>query len=131
MLPNGPVHPQNKQYSPQISLRGSLRPTPPPDVLAKTKYIYRSGGGSEGLVEMWVTDVRKAGPTSVCTGWLVRYPLNGTAYHAGDFAPPNGTQASVGGASGRGTLAAHRRGDHHRPVRGPVARAVYVKQPSP
>jgi hypothetical protein len=130
MLPNGPVHMQNKAYSPQISLRGSLRPTPPPDVLAKTKYIYRSTGGSEGLVEMWVTDVRKAGPTSVCTGWLVRYPLNGTAYHAGDFAPPNGTQASVGGGAGRGTLAPIVEGITSAPCEGRLLEP-YVKQPAP
>jgi hypothetical protein len=106
LLPSGPVHPQTKQFTPQISLRGSLRPTPPPEVLAETKYIYRSSGGgsSEGLVEMWVTAAHKSGPTTMCTGWLVRYPLNAVAYHAGDFAPPNGTQAAVGGASGRGTL---------------------------
>jgi hypothetical protein len=104
LLPNGPVHPETKQYSPQISLRGSLRPTPPPDVLAATKYLYRSTGGSEGLVEMWVTSVRKAGLTSMCTGWLVRYPLNATAYHPGDFAPPNGSQIAVGGAAHPGSL---------------------------
>jgi hypothetical protein len=104
LLPNGPVHPETKQYTPQISLRGSLRPTPPPDVLAKTKFLYKSNGGSEGLVEMWVTDVHKQGFTSICTGWLVRYPLNAAAYQPGDFAPPNGSQIAVGGAAGRGTL---------------------------
>jgi hypothetical protein len=104
LLPNGPVHPETKQYTPKISLRGSMRPTPPPDVLAKTKFLYKSTGGSDGLVEMWVTDVHKQGFTSMCTGWLVRYPLNAVAYHPGDFAPPNGSQIAVGGAAGRGTL---------------------------
>ncbi|HEY3676156.1 MAG TPA: hypothetical protein VGK84_09215, partial [Candidatus Tumulicola sp.] len=104
LLPNGPVHPETKQYTPRISLRGSLRPTPPPEVLAKTKFLYKSTGGSDGLVEMWVTDVHKSGFTSVCTGWLVRYPINGVATHPGDFAPSNGTQIAVGGAAGHGTL---------------------------
>ncbi|HEU5478834.1 MAG TPA: hypothetical protein VFU90_03330 [Candidatus Tumulicola sp.] len=97
MLPHNPVNPASKQYTPQLSLRGSLEPTPPPSVLAQTKYIYRSSGGSEARVEMWVTEVRKAGPTTICTGWLVRYPYNQTASHPGDFAPANGTQVSIGG----------------------------------
>lgn len=101
LLPHNPVNPTSKQYAPEISLQGSLRPTPPPAVLAQTKYLYRSTGGTDALVEMWVTSIRKAGPTTMCTGWLVRYPINATAPHAGDFAPANGTQIRVGG--GRGT----------------------------
>jgi hypothetical protein len=100
LLPNNPVHPSSKQYAPGISLRGSLEPTPPPSVLAATKYFYRSRGGSEARVDMWVTSIRKAGPTTICTGWLVRYPLNETPSHPGDFAPANGTQMSVGGGRG-------------------------------
>jgi hypothetical protein len=100
MLPNNPVHPSNKEYTPQISLHGSLEPTPPPDVLARTKYLYRSQGGSEERVEMWVTSIRKAGPTTICTGWLVRFPYDQTASHPGDFAPANGTQITVGGGRG-------------------------------
>jgi hypothetical protein len=103
LLPHNPVHPASKQYAPPISLRGSLEPTPPPSVLAQTKYMYESRGGTEARVLMWVTAIRKAGPTTICTGWLVRYPLNGTASHPGDFAPANGTQMTVGG--GRGTPA--------------------------
>ena len=72
--------------------------------MAQTKYLYRSRpGGTEARVEMWVTAIRKAGITTICTGWLVRYPLNQAAPHAGDFAPANGTQLTVGG--GRGTPA--------------------------
>lgn len=104
MLPNNPVRPTSKQYSPPISLRGSLEPTPPPSVLAQTKYLYRTRGiGNEARVEMWVTSIRKEGPTTICTGWLVRYPFNQKASHPGDFAPANGTQVTVGG--GRGTPA--------------------------
>jgi hypothetical protein len=75
MLPNNPVNPQSKQYTPSYSLRGRLEPTPPPDVLARTKYIYEvKGTGNEDHVKMWVIAARKAGPTTICTGWLVRYP---------------------------------------------------------
>jgi hypothetical protein len=112
MLPNNPVHPTTKQYAPSYSLRGRLEPTPPPDVLARTKYIYEvRGTGNEALVRMWVVATHKAGPTTICTGWLVRYPqaLRGgyadgpgpsnvqSAVHSG---PANGTQISIGGGSG-------------------------------
>lgn len=69
-------------------------------MLAQTKYIYRSDEGTGELVEMWVTSIRKAGPTTICTGWLVRYPLNERASHAGDYAPANGTQIAIGGGGG-------------------------------
>ncbi len=110
MLPNNPVNPTSKSYTPTLSLRGRLEPTPPPDVLAKTKYIYDvRGTGGEARVKMWVTVARKEGPTTICTGWLVRYPQpvrGGYAdapgpsnvqnnVHAG---PANGTQIAIGGA---------------------------------
>jgi hypothetical protein len=94
------------------SLRGRLEPTPPPEVLAKTKYIYEVHNvGGEARVKMWVTDAHKAGLTTMCTGWLVRYPQairGGYAdsggpsvvqnnVHAG---PANGTQITIGGGGG-------------------------------
>jgi hypothetical protein len=106
LLPNNPVNPTMKQYTPSYSLRGHLEPTPPPDVLAHTKYMYETRGvGSEERVRMWVTATRKAGPTTICTGWLVRYPQQ----IRGNYAPlpsnvnagsPNGTQITIGGGSG-------------------------------
>jgi hypothetical protein len=106
MLPNNPVNPTMKQYTPTYSLRGHLEPTPPPEVLARTKYIYETRGvGSEERVRMWVTSARKAGPTTICTGWLVRYPQQ----IRGNYAPlpsnvnagaANGTQLSIGGGGG-------------------------------
>jgi hypothetical protein len=95
------------------SLRGRLEPTPPPEVLAKTKYIYevRNVGG-EARVKMWVTQARKSGPTTMCTGWLVRYPQalrGGYADQAGGQSvvqndvhagPANGTQIAIGGGGG-------------------------------
>jgi len=109
MLPSNPVNPSSKSYQPSYSLRGRLEPTPPPDVLAKTKYIYEvRGTGGERVVKMWVIAARKDGPTTICTGWLVRYPqaVRGgytdsggsdnvqNNVHAG---PANGTQITIGG----------------------------------
>jgi hypothetical protein len=104
LLPNNPVNPTTKSYSGRVSLQGTMEPTPPPDVLAQTKYLYKSRGGSEGLVEMWVVSAHKSGLTTTCTGWLVRYPLNEEAPHAGDVSPANGTQVSVGGGRSPGLL---------------------------
>lgn len=114
MLPNNPVNPQSKQYTPSYSLRGRLEPTPPPEVLARTKYIYEvKGTGNEDHVKMWVIAARKAGPTTICTGWLVRYPRalrGGYAVAAGPDStivrssapggPANGTQIAIGGGGG-------------------------------
>lgn len=119
LLPSGPVHPSSKSYTPNLSLRGRLEPTPPPDVLAKTKFIYDvRGTGNEARVKMWVIAARKAGPTTICTGWLVRYPQGergGYAVAAGpdptivhsntQGGPANGTQISIGGGgSSQGPL---------------------------
>jgi hypothetical protein len=108
MLPNNPVNPTSKSYTPTYSLRGRLEPTPPPDVLAKTKYIYEvHGTGGEKLVKMWVIAARKEGPTTICTGWLVRYPQaeRGGYADAGPSnvqnnvhsGPANGTQVTIAG----------------------------------
>lgn len=119
LLPNNPVNPSYRSYVPSYSLRGRLEPTPPPDVLAKTKFIYDvRGTGGEARVKMWVVAARKEGPTTICTGWLVRYPApvrggyaeaasNGSSVppvvqgdvHAG---PANGTQISIGGGGRSG-----------------------------
>jgi hypothetical protein len=106
LLPNNPVNPTMKQYTPSYSLRGRLEPTPPPEILARTKYMYETRGtGNEQRIRMWVTETRKAGPTTICTGWLVRYPQP----VRGNYAPlpsnvnaggANGTQVTIGGGSG-------------------------------
>jgi hypothetical protein len=111
LLPNNPVHPTSKSYAPSYSLTGRMEPTPPPDVLAKTKYIYEvKNTGNEARVKMWVIAARKAGPTTICTGWLVRYPQairGGYAEAAGPDSSivhsdvhggaANGTQITIGG----------------------------------
>ncbi|MBV8067313.1 MAG: hypothetical protein JO113_04995 [Candidatus Eremiobacteraeota bacterium] len=111
LLPNNPVNPSTKSYTPNLSLRGHLEPTPPPDVLAKTKYMYDvTGTGNEARVKMWVIAARKDGPTTICTGWLVRYPQaerggyavaagpDSTIVHSNTYGgPANGTQITIGG----------------------------------
>ncbi len=111
LLPNNPVNPTSKSYTPTLSLRGRLEPTPPPDVLAKTKYMYDvRGTGGEARVKMWVIAARKDGPTTICTGWLVRYPQavrggyavaagpDSTIVHSNTYGvPANGTQIAIGG----------------------------------
>jgi hypothetical protein len=103
MLPNGPVTVTSKQYTPQLSLHGRLEPTPPPEVLAQTKYMYDvHGTGNEGEVRMWVISAKKAGPTTMCTGWLVRYPEAERGGYAqvpsnDNIAPANGGQLRIGG----------------------------------
>ncbi len=111
MLPNNPVHPTTKSYSPSYSLRGRMEPTPPPEVLAKTKYMYEvRNTGHERLVRMWVVAERKAGPTTICTGWLVRYPeavrggyaeapgSDSSVVHGNQHGgAANGTQITIGG----------------------------------
>ncbi len=78
-------------------------------MLAKTKYMYDvRGTGGESRVKMWVTVARKDGPTTICTGWLVRYPEAARGGYAEAPAPPNvqdsghagptnGTQITIGG----------------------------------
>jgi hypothetical protein len=92
LLPNNPVNPTSKSYTPSYSLRGRLEPTPPPDVLAKTRYMYEvRGTGNELRVKMWVIAARKTGPTTTCTGWLVRYPQA----TRGGYAAPVGADSST------------------------------------
>ena len=88
-----------------------MDPTPPPDIIAATKYIFQErGAGSDALDKMWVTNVRHEGPLTLCDGWLVRYPLNpersygaggpsitigGSRPHTGTLAPIVETRATV------------------------------------
>ena len=60
---------------------------------------------------MWVIAARKAGPTTICTGWLVRYPQAVRGGYADARVPTtcrttcmpvpaNGTQIAIGGGGG-------------------------------
>lgn len=102
MLPHNAVHPEFKQYVPPVSLRGRLVPTPPPEVVAQTKFrLTETGSGSENRIEMWVASVRHEGPLTLCTGWLLRFP------HAARQNPggANGTQISIFGGRTKAPLA--------------------------
>ena len=97
-------------------------------MLARTKYMYRSSGaGGEARVKMWVTSMRKAGPTTICTGWLVRYPAQPRRPRIrATLRPANGTQMTIGGGAG-GTPPSCRPivdGIVSLPVRRPAARTV-------
>ena len=73
LLPNGPVTPSIKHAGGSAVYIGD--PTPPPQILAQTKYYYEPPKRkSSDRVQMWVTSVSHRGPLTVCTGWLVRYP---------------------------------------------------------
>jgi hypothetical protein len=76
LLPSGnPVTPKSKEYRQTVSVAGRLEPTPPPEILAQTKYIYEAEDvGGERRIKMWVTMVHRNGPVTVCDGWMLRYP---------------------------------------------------------
>jgi hypothetical protein len=72
--------------------------------LAQTKYLYQTSGGSEARTKMWVTSTRKVGPVTICSGWLVRWPIPPTT---GGNGGANGFQEAIFGArTAHGELAA-------------------------
>jgi len=108
LLPNNPVKPTTKRYSPGPEAVGRpAEPTPPPEVVAKTKFIYRADAPRGTLLEarnaadrftMWVTAVKKIGLLTICRGWLVRYPSSPPSYGAaaaGASGPLHGGQVFV------------------------------------
>lgn len=105
MLPNNPVNPTSKTYRQDITLDGRIVPTPPPDVVALTKFIFEERhSGNEARIKMWVTNVRHVGTLTYCDGWLLRFPQSPPATATfvqppGTHIPPaNGTQ--IGGVPG-------------------------------
>jgi hypothetical protein len=104
LLPNNPVTPQVYTYHPAVTLNASMDPTPPPEIVAMTKYIYTErGSGGDALVKMWVTSIRREGPTLICEGWLVRYPSSSQpVQQVGTVAHPigGGIEVGIGGNPG-------------------------------
>lgn len=95
LLPNGPVQVHVGHYTPKSYFIGY--PTPPPQVLAATKFLYenknvkgfwRIFGGQEQRVVMYVTGVKNHGAMSTCTGWLIRFPLKSGPYRAAAASGP-------------------------------------------
>ncbi|HTZ55687.1 MAG TPA: hypothetical protein VMB20_11550 [Candidatus Acidoferrum sp.] len=101
LLPHNNVtfHEVNENFHP--GLRGSMEPTPPPEVVAITKWTFQEkGAGDDALDKMWVTSTHREGPALVCDGWMLRYPHanNPTAGGA------NLMSFSVGGGGNEGGL---------------------------
>jgi hypothetical protein len=98
LIPQSAVKPHSYQYSGSISLAGKLEPTPPPSVLARTRYIFQ-GPASSDTIKMWVVSIERRGPLLICNGWIVRYPQT---IHQGvltasnvPVGPANGIQIGV------------------------------------
>jgi hypothetical protein len=79
-----------RRYQGDVGRVKPTEPTPPPAILALVKFTYTENvggqkwklwpGGSapeERYVKMYVTSVRRAGPVTLCTGWVVRTPVAG------------------------------------------------------
>jgi len=111
MIPHNKVNPTQSNTNFHVGLSGSMEPTPPPEIVALTKFTYEEHGeGSDARMKMWVTSTHREGPALICDGWLVRYPQNsqpavksGTMTHnvSGGIA----VNASVGGSASGGVLA--------------------------
>ncbi|HUN29838.1 MAG TPA: hypothetical protein VMV65_08510 [Alphaproteobacteria bacterium] len=75
MIPHNKVNPSEANTNFHVGLGGSMEPTPPPEVIAMTKFTFEErGAGSDALDKMWVTSTRRVGPALICEGWMVRYP---------------------------------------------------------
>ena len=95
MLPHNAVNPTEQNVHFHVALNQSMEPTPPPQIVAITKFTYQErGAGNDALDKMWVTSTHRVGPTLVCDGWLVRYP------HAAGPKPGDANLFSIGGAAG-------------------------------
>ena len=109
MLPHGPVTPTEGSYHPALTLNGTMEPTPPPEVIAMTKFMYEQPSGDEHI-KMWVTNVRHVGMITMCDGWMVRYPAAAGAGAQRQIGTatnpiPGGVQVSTSiGAKHTGTL---------------------------
>ncbi|MBC5815494.1 MAG: hypothetical protein GIW97_03035 [Candidatus Eremiobacteraeota bacterium] len=102
MLPNGPVTPATKRFSPGASAVGAVGdPTPPPQVLAVTKFTYVAGthkhmfgNAQNDRIIMYVKSTRRVGPVTLCTGWLLRFPSAGASF--GQIDMQNGKMSTAG-----------------------------------
>jgi hypothetical protein len=107
LLPTGTgTTPKQGHIAPGFgAINTQLDPTPPPDVIARTQYTYESGvSDEEKKVKMWVTSVRKEGPISICTGWLLTYPLPPPMSFPGQSASQGASFTIGGGGRPKSTL---------------------------
>lgn len=90
------MNPHEGHYVGTLSLAGRLVPTPPPDVLARTRYIFEGPfGGGDGTLRMWVTSVARHGPVLLCSGWILHFPRT---IAQGTLTAPNVPVGPVNGA---------------------------------
>ncbi|MDQ2680942.1 MAG: hypothetical protein M3Y21_07975 [Candidatus Eremiobacteraeota bacterium] len=81
LIPNNPVHVTQKVYAPgYAAVPTNAYPTPPPEIVARTRFIMDLHKRNESAVMMWVTGVSKRGPLTICSGWLYRVPLKAPGY---------------------------------------------------
>ncbi|MFN2528568.1 MAG: hypothetical protein ABR584_07615 [Candidatus Baltobacteraceae bacterium] len=87
MLPSGPVTPTTTRFSPGASGAYFGDPTPPPQVLAVTKFTYVAGphkhmfgNAQNDRMIMYVKSTRRIGPATLCTGWLLIFPSPQASY---------------------------------------------------
>jgi hypothetical protein len=78
-----------RMYKADVSRLRPVEPTPPPAILALTKFIYTENVGGnwkiwplgsapeERAIKMYVTSVRQVAGVKWCTGWVVRQPIAG------------------------------------------------------
>jgi len=77
-------------YHGELSNIRPAEPTPPPAILAMTKFIYTENVAAEHwkiwpfgtapeerAVKMYVTSVRHVGALTICSGWVIRQPIAG------------------------------------------------------
>jgi hypothetical protein len=110
-----PAPPQHYNLLGKILPTPVPEPTPPPDVIAATKFLFVEGVASqrwkqswlgtapeERYVKMYVTSVKRIGFVQWCTGWVLRAPMAGNqkwiiepnesficAGHLEPFTPPS------------------------------------------
>ena len=93
LIPNGAVAPERRHYNGNIAtIGGGIEPTPPPEVLARTKFTYEESDrrtGTEARLKMYVTSVRRIAGVAFCTGWLLRYPIVGRSDYGDLTSRPN------------------------------------------
>ncbi len=101
LLPHNAVHPTQLRLTPGYkAVRGVLNPTPPPEVLARTRYIFTEAPTTEeGTATMWVTGIRRVGGLTICHGWAMRH-VYGPPPRGGAPGPPS----SSGGVPRPGSL---------------------------
>lgn len=88
-----PAPPKSYNLLGSIKSTPEPEPTPPPDVIAATKFLYvenvagqrwkQSWLGTapeERYVKMYVTSVKHIGFVQWCTGWVLRAPIGGSKW---------------------------------------------------